>query len=312
MYRLVADRVGHWNAVERAFALRDAALSAGQCHEWELAERWLRDAQGAAKAAQADEMDVLAIGLEGDAAAAALRGGDADRAFAGIAEAMRSLASVDPNETLRAAHCHRVIRHAVLWMYGRVTGESVKVDGQPIGLELGNCSNPSPARAIKDLPLAHIDILWYKLAEAKVAAGVGAAARHQLDRELGAGRIPLQECTLRFREMTDAIDRLDPNAVAVRLQDYLDAAVYLKKSNEGQSRRKFDPRAPERGDVPVSDQGERFGTVAQGQARDVFLAFGVRSALSDRVEALYELGDALDGVFGGPFPGDQVFKHWRG
>ena len=311
MYRLIADRIEHWNAVDRAFTLRDAALSAGQCNEWKLAEKWTRDAQSAAKSAHVDEMDVLAIGLEGDVAVAAFRAGDVGSAFVGIAEAMRALAKVDPEETLRGAHCHRVIRHAVLWMYARVTRQSVEIDGQPIGLELGNCSNPSPARAIKDLPLAHIDVLWYKLAEAEVAAGVDAGARQHLDRQLIGGRVPVPECALRFREMMGGIERLNAGVVARRLPGYLDAAVYLQ-SDEGRDEAQFDLRDPARGQVPVLDEAERFGAVAQGHARDVVLAFGVRAALSDRVSALDGLGEALDGVFGGRFPGSDVLDQWRG
>ena len=311
IYRSIADRVGQGNPVERAFALRDAAISAAECGEWKLAEKWLRDAQSAANAAHAGDMDVVAIGLGGDAAVAAFRAEDVGRAFAGVAEAMEALSSVDPEKTLRAAHCHRVIRHTVLWMYSRVSRQDVEVDGQPFALELGNCSNPSPAEAVKHLPLAHMDVVWYRLAEAEVAAGLGATARDRLGRRLEAGRIPLLECALTVRVMLDEIDRLDAGAVAGHLTEYLNAAVYLKQ-DEGRVQKKFDARAPERGGIPAVGRADLFGTLGQGLAKDVFLAFGIRSALSGRVNAMEELGDALDGTFGGRFPGSEIFEQWSG
>ena len=310
IYRSIADRVGHGSPVERTFALRDAAISAGECGEWKLAEKWFGDAQGAATSAHAGDMDVLAIGLGGDGAVATFRAGDVERAFAGVAGAMEALSSVDPEETLRGAHCHRVIRHTVLWMYSRVSGQSVEVDGQPVSLEVGNCSNPSPAEAVRDLPLAHMDVLWYKLAEAEVAAGFGAKARVRLRRRLQAGPIPLLECALTVRVMLDEIDRLDSRAVAGHLAEYLNAAIYLKKDERREQT--FDPRAPERGGLRAMGKADMFRTLGRGLAMDVFLAFGIRSALGGRVKAMEELGEALDAIFGGTFPASEVFEHWSG
>ena len=46
--RGVADRIGADNPVERAFALREAAISAAKNDEWSLAEKWFYEAQSAA------------------------------------------------------------------------------------------------------------------------------------------------------------------------------------------------------------------------------------------------------------------------
>lgn len=111
--------------------------------------------------------------------------------------------------------------------------------------------------------------------------------------------------------MMGDIERLDAHAVASGLQGYLDAAMYLQ-SDEGQDEAKFELRRPARGEIPMLDEAKRFGAASQGYARDVVLAFGVRAALSNRVSVLDELGEALEGVFGGRFPGSDVLEQWRG
>ena len=73
--RGIADQVGIDSPVERAFALREAAISAAKCDEWSQAEKWFLDAQSAAKSAQLNSMEVMAIGLGADSAVAALEAG---------------------------------------------------------------------------------------------------------------------------------------------------------------------------------------------------------------------------------------------
>jgi hypothetical protein len=60
------------------------------------------------------------------------------------------LAEIDPEESLRAAYCHRVIRHTVLWMESKIEKEKKLIDGEPIGMSPGTCSNPEPPASIKE------------------------------------------------------------------------------------------------------------------------------------------------------------------
>ena len=50
--RGIADQVGGDSPVERAFALREAAISAAKCDDWSQAEQWFLDAQSAARLAR--------------------------------------------------------------------------------------------------------------------------------------------------------------------------------------------------------------------------------------------------------------------
>ena len=79
IFESIADGVGGKNPVERAFALRDAAIASARKGKWAQAEAWFVAAQKAAARAQLKDMDAMAVGLGGDAAWAALQGGESGR-----------------------------------------------------------------------------------------------------------------------------------------------------------------------------------------------------------------------------------------
>ena len=61
IFRGIADQVGSDSPVERAFALREAAISASKCDEWLIAEKWFLEAQRAANLVQGDDMVAMAV-----------------------------------------------------------------------------------------------------------------------------------------------------------------------------------------------------------------------------------------------------------
>ncbi len=311
IFRRIADQFGRDNPVERAFALREAAISAAKCNEWPQAEKWFLDAQSAARLAQVGDMDFMAIGLGTDSAVAALEAGDIGRALTGLAEAVEALTEVNPEATLRAAYCHRVTRHTVLWMQSRTKGSGGKLEGQPITMEAGTCSNPDPLPAIRNLPLVHIDITWYMLAEMEIAAGLDLGIMASLDNRLPEGSIPVMEVRLRMEMIQADIDRLDAVGFAAHFTPYVETFVYLK-DEDVRLHKGFDPLAPERGQVPPLDKHVPFDPVSEQVAKDAILAYGIRSALARRAESMTELETALNSQITGPFPGQFVFHHRNG
>ena len=219
IFRGIADQVGSDNPLERAFALREAAISAARCGDWAQAEQWFFDAQSAARLVPVDTMRVMAVGLGADSAVAALETGDIGRALTRLAEAVEALADINPEATLRAAYCHRVIRQAALWVKSRVEGRTIESGGQPFIMEAGACSNPAPPPAIRELPLVHIDVAWYLLAEAEVTAGLDVGIAATRNDRLMQGLIPTLEVSLRIKTIQTAIDKLDSIGFATQLHD---------------------------------------------------------------------------------------------
>ena len=309
--RGIADQVGRDSPVERAFALREAAISAAKCDDWSQAEKWFLDAQSAAKSVQLNNMEVMAIGLGADSAVAALEAEDVGSALRRLAEAVEALADVDPEATLSAAYCHRVIRHTVLWSQSRIEGSDVKIGGRPIGMEAGTCSNPDPLPAVKELPLTHIDITWYMLAVAETAAGVDVGITTGLEGRLAEGPIPVMEFVLHTQAMQQDIGSLDSVGFTDHFTAYVESADYMLKE-VGRLRTTFDPVAPERRQEPASDDKALFGPRVEQVAKETILAYGIIAALAGQHDAMTQLEVAMHSRLAKPVLGKAVFDHWNG
>ena len=311
IFRNIVDQFGDDSPVRRKSALREAAISAAKCGDWLQAEQWFLDAQSAARSAQSNDMNIIAIGLGADSAVAAFETGDVQRALTRLAKTLQSLADVDPEETLLAAYCHRIIRHTVLWVKSRIEESDTNIDGQPIRVEPGICSNSAPSPAIQELPLGHIDLAWYLLAETEIAAGLDTGLSTTLHDQLVQGPIPILEAGLRKQTIQTDIDRIAPTELANHFTAYVEAAIYVSKEARRFETTLMNPTAPERGHIPTLDMHAPFDSVAEMMAKDAILAYGICAALANRLEAMAELETVLNNKFGGHFPGKPVFDHWN-
>jgi hypothetical protein len=300
--RRIADEVGEGNTVERAFALREAAISAAKCDDWSLAREWFAEAKRASGSSQTEDMQVMALGLGADAAVAALMDGDARSALRGLADALEGLCSVDPNASLPAAYAHRVIRHAVLWALNKTGKTDIKISGKAIAIVPGCCSNPEPLPSVADSPLAPLDSAWYLLAEAEIAAGIDEGIADGLSSRLAGGEIPLMECSLRALRIRNAIKASETESFIRNLQGSLDALAFLATERVRQSTN-FDPTNPPRGKIPPCDVTS---ALAERTAADAILAFGMRAAFAGRNGKLRELQSALRSTFGKSYPGNTL------
>lgn len=302
--RSIADKVGEGNSIERAFALREAAISAAKCGDWKQAQAWFVDARDAALSSPSDDMRCMAIGLGADAAVAAMMERDTASALRGLANALAEVAVIDPEKSLRAAYLHRVVRHTVLWMQSKIYKNVVMISGEPIGIVPGSCSNPEPSSSIQDIPLASLDLAWYMLAETEIVAGVEVGIADSLYSHLTGGKIPMFEISLRARRMWSAIEASDGNRVGRNFRDYLDTMVFV--AIEGASLLSdFDISAPTRGEIPKSDL---VGSAVEQLASDAILSFGLRAVFAGREDKMEELQKELRAVFGATYPGSGLFS----
>ena len=308
IYRSIAEYIGEDSSVERTFALREAAISAAKCSEWLLAEKWFLDGQQAAICLDSNEMFAMAIGLCADAAVAALRAGKPDRALAEFAKIIYSLASIEADDTIAAAYCHRVIRHAILWVSSYIEGTSVEVGGQPIKLEPGTCSNPDPLPEIRELPLGHIDCAWYILAESEVSANIDVDICSSLNKRLTEGTIPQLEFALRMKIIQRNISSLNATGFAEHFTKFIETTVHCLKNMEHLTSA-FDAVAPTRENIPTLDSYTSVDPMIEQVAKEAVLGFGIHTIMADQSEAFFELETALADYFGNFFPGKSVFDY---
>ena len=308
IFRRIADIVGGANPVERAFALRDAAVSSAKSGEWLQAEKWFVDASVAAGRAKLPDMDAMAIGLGADAAVVALKGGDTRGSLGRLSTVVATLAGLNPKRALSAAYCHHVIRHAVVWAYSQIVGEVVEAGGKPMAMEFGGCSNPNPAPEVRQRPLMHIDFTWYLLATGEVAAGVDVGVASSFYSRLTGGAIPRMEVGLRTRLLQTAIDTLDVRGFAVRLMPFLESAVYAQRDDSREEQMWL--LEPKRGRMPTLDKNAQGESPCVQAAKHAILAYGIRAAVAGSEVATHELDAALIQEFRGPYPGRSLVDNW--
>ena len=309
--RGIADRVGQDVPVERVTALREAAISAANCNEWAQAEEWFLEAQGTAKLVEIDDQQAIVIGLGVDSAVAALENGDVGRTLERLSEALIALGDINPEATLQNAYCHRIVRHTILWAQSRILGEEITIDGEAIVLRPGTCSNPEPLPEIRSLPLGHIDVALYMLAQLEAASRIDVGIRACLQDRLVQGPIPRMEMLVRLEEMKSHISQLDTVRFSSRFWAYVECSTF-RLAEASQVEADFDPMMPARGEIPSLRKNGPYGSASEQIANDTILAFVIRCALANESNKISKLENLLDHEFSGTFPGAGVFHPARG
>ena len=309
--RGIADRIGLDNPVERVTALREAAISAARCDEWAQAEAWFLEAATIAQSLQSEDRLAVEVGLRADSAVAALERGEVGCALERLTEAVSALDRVDPDQTLRTAYCYRVIGHTVSWAWTRIKGDDTESDEEEFEMQPGACSNPDPLPEIRELPLGHIDVPLYLLAQAEAAAGIDVGIRAGLEERLVNGTIPAMEVLLRRQEIQSDIERLNPTGFSNHLTAYVEAQVFFSAEST-RLNEEFDPLAPERGKIPALATSGESAENAERAANDAILGYLVRCVTGDRLRGGSELEEALNGRLGGKFRGSGVFDRAKG
>lgn len=308
-YRNTVPHIGAASHVDAAYTLREAAICAAQCGEWDTARSWFLRAQTASKPLQAIGLGAIRIGLGADAAVASFEIGNLQDALSLLKDTLLALEQLDPDSNLQAAHCHRLVRHTILWLQAKVEGRDTKVQGEPIAIIPGACSNPEPIREIQKHSLGHIVLAWYMLAEVETAAGLDLGIRGVLTRITTQGHVPLLEHSLRIKVLAADIETLDPVKFSTYLSDYVASAKYCL-ANSAALQESFDPIDPERIVIPPIRLDGTFDPSTERAACGAILAYCVRSLLNRRLDAISCLRDALGSKLGQSYPGKSLFDNW--
>jgi hypothetical protein len=173
-------------------------------------------------------MQAMSIGMAADAAVANTHLGCCRDALMQLAACIERLQVLDPEASLNNAYVHRVVRHTILWVQTKITGEIKTIaSGEPVEMLTGVCSNPEPPEAIRTLPLGPLEIAWYLLAKCDLALGGDAGIARTLDSRLGDHTIPGLETSFRYDMVVAAIKAGDTASFVDAVVRWLDAASYL-------------------------------------------------------------------------------------
>lgn len=302
------DQMTAFGPVESVYMVREAAICAAKCEEWNRSRDWFLQAQATGNRFDALDQGAFRVGLGVDAAIASFRAGDLPGALKLLKESLQSLKQIEPNLNLQAAHCHRVTRHTILWLRAQALESNTMIEGKPISVMPGDCSNPDPVPAIKTLPLGDIDFAWYMLAEIEISSGSDVGI-YLVVKEFGTrGWIPLYEHTLRTQLLGTAIVAQDPAAFCEHFSDYLESASYFI-NNQDEIRSCFNVLKPERVHFPPLPKTGPYDQVTEDAAKETILSFGMHSVFNGNADAINRLHDELILNFGTSHAGKSIFEY---
>ena len=309
--RLFRENAGQMELREpaaRAFMLREAAISAAELGEWAEAREWFAAARQVASNAASTNMKLMAVGLRADEALAAYQAGDVVTALNGLDTALDEIAPVDPASSIAAGYRHRVIRHSILWLFGKATDTSVDVGGEPAVMVPGMCSNPEPIDA-SGLPFASADCVRYLLVQAEIASGVSAGIEQGVRAHLGGRAIPNMELLVRGTRMEFLARRLDAKSYITALPLWVDSRIWLDANRDIIQR--SDLQNPVYGEIPPATPEQLLTERAVYLAEDALLSFGIMAAFQTRLDALASLCEGGDEIPIG-YPGRSILEVMAG
>jgi tetratricopeptide (TPR) repeat protein len=284
------DKQPSHDEVERGFIAREAGISAAETGDWASAGIWFERARACFSAFDTGSMPSLKIGLCADAAQAAFKAGDAERAIAGYAQALEELKSLDPDASLNAAYCHRVVRNAILWLMRETRG--TPVDFEETVQPPGACSNPDPVEAIRGQPLGPLDMGWYLLADAALDLGQVQFFQNLYQR-LGDGPILGLEVGRQKKFADHLLSTRDVSALILMLPKYGAGLAYLEDKGIVQS--VGDIMNPTRGTLPVYVLDGSEPPAARRGAIDLAISFAMVRAMEGDGDSVRTLRAALGG-----------------
>jgi hypothetical protein len=288
-----ADKTARNDYIEQAFMFREAGISAGETGDWSDAAQWFTSAQSAASKVQLEGMAIMALGLVADRGVAEFQAGNLPMAIECLSNALAGLVQFDAAGSMKAGYLHRVVRHAILCINLQVTGKRELVPDQPAAIVPGMCSNPEPSD-ISDLPLGHIDIAWYMLAEAEVAGNGGTTVANSLRNRLGGRAIPMLETNLREARIAASIRDSDPQRFLANLDAWVEALFFVQRL--GQDFEQFSALNPAYGEIEKATPEQFKSQDGQHCLTNTLIAFGIAASLKNRPMKLQKLYSLISGL----------------
>lgn len=276
---------------EKAFLGREAAISAENQGDFETARKYYLYGSNSAKKCNISDMVPMWVGLMADAALASWHSGDRETSLRDFVTILQALVNIDPKSSLRAAHCHAVCRHVLLWLDQDVTGEKRFLDdGEETKIYPGLVSNPEPHSEIGKRYLPPIEMAWYMLATVENHSCLDVGINQNLTSFLPKGPVFEGELILTPSKMKKAFILLDTELFISALRETI--AELASAQGRGGYKNSFDIYNVTYGYIPVPtlDQQEVLSNLTE-----IFvLCFGANCIFTDNIAILDQLIDVLE------------------
>jgi len=276
---------------EKAFLGRDAAISAEKQGEYETARRYFLYGSNAAGICNIPNMAPMRVGLMADAALSSWHANDRETCLRDFIAVLQELNDIDPKSSLRAAHCHAVCRHVLLWLDQNVTGEKrLLPNGEETKIYPGVVSNPEPHSEIGKRYITPIEMAWYMLATVENNSCLDVGITQNLTTFLPKGPVIEGQFLLTLSKMRKAFILLDIALFVTALRETVAEFAYGKE--QGGYRKCFDIENVTYGSVPVPTLEQQAGI--SDITEQLVLCFISNCIFTESVAELDQLIDALE------------------
>lgn len=219
------------NEIEKAFLGRDAAISAEKQADFKRARRYYLYGSDAAKKSDLPDMAAMRVGLLADAALASWHDGDRLACLQDFVTVLNELNQFNPDDSLRTAHCHAVVRHVLLWLDQEASGVNrILKDDEETKIFPGCVSNPEPHAEIGERYITPIDMAWYMLATVENHLSLDAGITENLERFLPNGPVLEGQLTLGSATMHKALSRCDATLFSTALKETIAYFAFARAS----------------------------------------------------------------------------------
>ena len=223
----VVEAIPKDDHIERAFALREAAVSAAKTGHLPKADDYFAKAYEAAVAAAGVGMQQMAIGLKADRAIVKFQSGDYGYAIDLMRQAIMDAELLNTKADGNAGFCKFVISQVIIWMQSQVVKSApVQYDFTAV---IGFCSNPATPDKVMELPWPPLLAAWYHLAVLEQMLRTGSAILAELRKRTTKHRIISCELTLNYYLMAKHVIAADFEGFFSYLSEYARKIAFMRE-----------------------------------------------------------------------------------
>lgn len=289
--KILIDGNAPLKETEKAFLGRDAAISAEIQGDYETARRFYLYGSRAARKCNNFEMAPMRVGLIADAALASWHSGDRETFLRDFVSVLQELKDIDPKSSLRAAHCHAVCGHVLLWIDQDITGKKrLLANGEETKIYPGIVSNPEPHPDIAKRYIAPIEMAWYMLATIENNSCLEVGITRNLTNYLPKGPVLEGQYLLTASKMRKAFTELDIELFVDAMRETAAEIAYVRK--RGDYKNSFDYGNITYGlfPLPTLEQQAEIAEITE----QFILCFFSNCIFAERVTELSRLMDILE------------------
>jgi hypothetical protein len=221
---------------EKAFLGREAAISAEKQGDFTTARRYYLFGAAAAEQCGIPDMMPMHVGLLADAALASWHSGDREACLRDLMGVMKKLEALDPQSSHRAAHCHAISRHLLLWLDQDATGDPRPMEnGEVPQIYPGLVSNPEPHSEIANRFLPPLEISWYMLAQIECHCLLNLGITQNINTHLRNGPVREGQFMLTRGKSDKAFRVKDVELFRVSLAETIAQFVFISKHGHKES-----------------------------------------------------------------------------